>query len=192
MNFGASIHPPVAASAEWSVEASYPSIICDDYTAPAVNNKNTIYEFKFEDGNVVVSYGMMIRLCQEGHIFKMLLFGGNGFKSEKFSSNIGISTLQYYGITKAAFQALVLSLRTNNPSIAYTHKFMYESIGGFKTIDKHHIKRMKKKDDMKKKKEKSEVCPLPNDLHTTNRTTNRTTYSTTINLISEDEDDRPV
>jgi hypothetical protein len=182
MNFGASTNPPVASTPEWSVEASYPSIIWDDYTAPpAVNNKNTIYEFKFSDGNMVVSYGMMVRLCQEGHIFKTLVFGGNGFKKETLS-NIGIPTLQYYGITKKAFQALVLSLRTNNPTVAYKHKFIYESIGGFKTIDKHHIKRMKKK------KKKSEVCSSPNDLHTTNRTT----YRTTINLISEDEDESPV
>lgn len=183
MNFGASINLPVAGSPEWSVEASYPSVIWDDYpSAPPVNNKNTIYEFKFSEGNMIVSHGMMTRLCQEGHIFKMLLFGGNGFKSETFPPSN--TTLQYYGITKAAFQALVFSLRTNNPSIAYKHKFMYESIGGFKTIDKHHMKRMKKK----KKKEKSEVCAPPNDLHTTNRTTDRTT----INLISEDEDESPV
>ena len=145
MNVGASLNPPVAGSPEWSVEVSYPSIIWDDNTVPpaVVNNKNAIYEFKFSDGNMVVSYGMMIRLCQEGHIFKILLFGGNGFKTFSCDipgSNICISTLQYYGITKAAFQALVLSLRTNSPSIAYKHKLMYESIGGFKTIDKHHIK----------------------------------------------------
>lgn len=179
MNFGASINTPVTGSPEWSVEASYPSVIWDEYpSVPSVNNKNTIYEFKFSEGNMVVSHGMMTRLCQEGHIFKMLLFGGNGFKSETFSPSNTI--LQYYGITKAAFQALVLSIRTNDPSIAYKHKFMYESIGGFKTIDKHHMKRMKKK------KEKSGASP--NDLHTTNRST----YRTTISLISEDEDESPV
>jgi len=181
MNVGASINSPVVGNREWSVEASYPSIIWDDYIAPGViKNKNTIYDFKFSDGNIVVSYGMMTRLCQEGHIFKMLLFGGNGFKSETFSSSN--TTLQYYGITKAAFQALILSLRTNNPSVAYKYKLMYESIGGFKTIDKHHMKRQKKK------KEKSGVSPLSNKLHTTNRTT---TYRTTINLISEDEEESP-
>lgn len=187
MNFGAIPSSPI--SAEWSVESSYPSVAWDSPyntstgSVPFGIDKNTMYEFKFSDGNMVVSYGMMIRLCQEGHIFKRLLFGGNGFKSETFSSSN--TTLQYYGITKEAFQALVLSLRTNNPTIAYKHKFMYESIGGFKTIDKHHIKRMKKK------KEKTEVCSSSNDLHTTNRT-NRTTYRTTINLISEDEDESPV
>jgi len=37
MNFGASINPAVADSPEWSVEASYPSVICDDYpSAPRV------------------------------------------------------------------------------------------------------------------------------------------------------------
>jgi len=172
MNFGASVNLPAACSPESSVYASYASVVCDDYTASvAVNNKNTIYKFKFSDGNMVVSQGMMTRLCQEGHIFNMILFGENGFKSDIFPSSD--TTLQYYGITRAAFQALVLSLRTNNPSIAYKHKFMYESIGGFKTIDKYHMKRMKKKE------EKSEVCPS-NDLHTT--------YRTTINMISEDDE----
>tara|TARA_Y100000389_G_C17392566_1_gene480707 strand:+ start:641 stop:1168 length:528 start_codon:yes stop_codon:yes gene_type:complete len=175
MNFGgSSINIPVADTPEWSVESSYPSVTRD---SPLVN-KNSIYYFSFSDGNMAVSYGMMIRLCQEGHIFKMLLFGGNGFKKETLV-NVGIQTLQFYGITKEAFQALVLSLRTNNPTIAYKHKLMYESIGGFKTIDKHHIRRMKKK------KEKSKVCSPTND-H--NNTTNRTT----INLISEDEDENTV
>lgn len=178
MNFGASIDTPVAGSPEWSVEASYPSVLWHDH--PPVN-KNAIYEFKFLEGNIVISYGMMTRLCQEGHIFKMLMFGGNGFKSEAFLQSNSI--LQYYGITKTAFQALVLSIRTNDPSIAYKHKLMYESIGGFKTIDKHHMKLMKKK-----KEKKEEVCASPNDLHATNRTT----YRTTINLISEDEDESPV
>lgn len=175
---GSSIHVPVSGTPEWSVESSYPSVTWD---GPLVA-KNTIYEFSFSDGNIAVSYGMMIRLCQEGHIFKMLLFGGNGFKKETFV-NIGIRTLQFYGITKEAFQALVLSLRTNNPSIAYKHKLMYESIGGFKTIDKHHMKRMKKK------KNKSEVC---SPVSSPNNTTNITTYRTTISLISEDEDENPV
>tara|TARA_B110000285_G_C15044589_1_gene573611 strand:- start:111 stop:644 length:534 start_codon:yes stop_codon:yes gene_type:complete len=177
MNFGGSSKSiPVAVTPEWSVESSYPSVTF-------VNN-NTIYEFSFSDGNMAVSYGMMIRLCQEGHIFKMLLFGGNGFRKVERTPGGSIETLQLYGITKEAFQALVLSLRTNNPTIAYKHKFMYESIGGFKTIDKHHIKRMKNK------KENSVCSPVcsPNDLHKTNRNT----YRTTINLISEDEDENPV
>lgn len=172
MNFSASSRNIPVATREWSVESSYPSVTWDGV--------NPIYEFSFSDGNMAVSYGMMIRLCQEGHIFKMLLFGGNGFKKETLA-NI-IQTLQFYGITRRAFQALVFSLRTNNPTIAYKYRLMYESIGGFKTIDKHHIKRMKKK------KEKSELCsPVcsPNDLH---NTANRTT----INLISEDEDEHAI
>ena len=171
-----SINIPLTVTPEWSVDASYPSITCDN-TLPTINctNKNIIYEFNFSDGNMAVSYGMMIRLCQEGNIFKILLFGGNGFKRQTLSN--GISTLQYYGITKEGFQALVLSLRTNNPKIAYKHKLMYESIGGFKTIDKYHMKRMKKKE------KKSEVRSSPNDQNTINKTS----YRTIINLISEDE-----
>jgi protease II len=120
----------------------------------------------------------MTRLCQEGHIFKMLLFGGNGFRNEALP-NINIQTLQYYGITKQSFQALVFSLRTNNPNAAYKYRFVYESIGGFKTIDKHHIKRMKKK------KEKSQE--VNNSLNSSTRT-----YRTTINLLSDDEESSPV
>ena len=175
MNFSSSPNPNQVETPEWSVESSYPSI---HWETPHTSNKNIMYEFTFSDGNMVVSSGMMTRLCQEGHIFKMLLFGGNGFRNEALP-NINIQTLQYYGITKQSFQALVFSLRTNNPNAAYKYRFVYESIGGFKTIDKHHIKRMKKK------KEKSQE--VNNSLNSSTMT-----YRTTINLLSDDEESSPV
>ena len=193
MNFGAIPSPPVGVTAgsECSAESSYASVYpSSDFcylpppptprTSPTPSNKHTMYEFMFADGNVLVSSGMMTRLCQEGHIFKMLLFGGNGFSKLKTTPGMSIPILQYYGITKESFQAIVFSLRTNNAKIAYQYKLLYESIGGFKTIDKHHMNRMKKK----KKKKKETSCA---NAYTTPPP--RTTYRTTINLISDDEDD---
>ena len=180
MNIGAFPSSPIES--EHSVFASYPSII---YPI-----KNT-YEFAFSDGNVAISSGMMTRLCQEGHIFKLLVFGGNGFRD--ISNTTIIQTLQYYGITKRSFQALIFSLRTNNANVAYKYRLIYESICGFKTIDKHHMKRMNKK------KEKSNYSSCnsnnsneSNNSNNYNSSTTSTTYRTTINLISDDEDDLPV
>lgn len=183
MNFGAiPSSPAVGIGSMTSVEASYPSSAAawgSAQTSTTPVNKN-MYEFTFSDGKMLVSSGMMTRLCQEGHVFKMLLFGGSGF-SERESPNVNNQTLQYYGITKESFQALVFSLRTNNTNIAYKYKLLYESIGGFKTIDKHHMKRMQRKN-----KKETSCCEL-NSPHST------TTYKRTINLISdEDEEDSPV
>jgi len=153
MSFGSSLNNLISVTPEWSVEASYPSVSWDNSLPPV--KKEIIYEFTFADGNMTVSYGMMTRLCQEGHTLKLLLFGGNGFKRE--NDNV-FQTLQFYGISKEAFQALVFSLRTNNPVVAYKYKLMYESIGGFKFLDKYHMKRVKKK------KEKSDLSS--HNLHT--------------------------
>ena len=105
---------------EWSVSSSYPSFTVPlNYTPtpvptpipPLITTRtgNKMYEFVFPDGKMAVSSGMMTRLCQEGHIFKMLLFGGNGYSNEVI--DCPIHTLNYYGITKESFQALVFSFR---------------------------------------------------------------------------------
>lgn len=168
MNIGAFPSSPIES--EYSVHASYPSIIYP--------NK---YEFAFPDGNVAVSSGMMTRLCQEGHIFKLLVFGGNGFR--EVPNTTIIQTLQYYGITKRSFQALIFSLRTNNANVAYKYRLVYESIGGFKTIDKHHMKRNKEKE--KSKNEDSNSNNSNNS--SSNEFYSTPTYRTTINLISDEE-----
>jgi len=135
-----------------------------------------MYEFTFSDGSMTISSGMMTRLCQEGHIFKTLLFGGNGFSNIERIPGVSIQTLQYYGITKESFQALVFSLRTNNSHVAYKYKLLYESIGGFKTIDKYHMNRIKMK------KMKNYDC----------KSTCGTTSRTPINLDSDNEEYNPV
>lgn len=146
MHIGAT--PPTELQTEWSVASSCPSTFATSDESRKPNNflphrsKGT-FEFVFEDGNMVVSSGMMTRLCQEGHIFKLLLFGGEGFREENCS--LPIDKLKHYGITKQAFKALVFSLRTNNTRIAYKHRLSYESIGGFKTIDKYHRKRVEER-----------------------------------------------
>ncbi len=170
MQIGAT--PLFGLTSEYSVDTSYPPFTNHPSYGP-LESAPKKYEFVFSDGNMAVSRGMMTRLCQEGHIFKMLLFGGNGFRKEL--PGVSIQTLEYYGITKESFQALVLSLRTNNPSLAYKYKLLYESIGGFKTIDKYHMERMKERMKKKKKNKPDEEKE------------NKRPHRSTINLISDDE-----
>ena len=65
-----------------SVACSYPSVACSYASVPVGKEsfKRRKYEFVFFEGNMAISSGMMTRLCQEGHIFKMLIFGGDGFR----------------------------------------------------------------------------------------------------------------
>lgn len=176
----ASSYPSVASSCP-SVASSYPSLelapchvsnqyVSNQYVPVPAPRKKKIYEFAFSDGNMAVSEGMMTRLCQEGHIFKMLLFGGNGFADEPPA--LIIDKLQYYGITKRAFEALVFCLRTNNVCIAYEYKLLYESIGGFKMIDKYHRKCLERVYETKSPTSKRGV--------------------EVINLVSDDEERSPV
>lgn len=155
-NPSASVHGDVQA--ESSVRLSYPSVSFSDsmwspmavpprvlppvpVAGPARSKK--VYELAFTDGTVAVSCGMMTRLCQEGHIFKMLLFGGRGFRDEVVMNPI--EKLKRYGVTSRAFRALVFGLRTNDASAAYKYRLEYDAIGGFKNIDKYHMKRLRMK-----------------------------------------------
>ena len=133
------------------------------------NTRNKItFEFTFDKGNVLVSGGMMTRLCQEGHIFKKLVHGGDGFMEEVILGPIII--MQHYKISRRAFRSLIFSLRTNDPRCCYKYRLQYESIGGFKFVDKFHMKKIKENKKTTDKKTKK-------------------TGKTVINLISDDEDD---
>jgi|SaaInlV_125m_DNA_1040241.scaffolds.fasta_scaffold02859_4 hypothetical protein len=134
------------------------------------------YEFLFDDGNVVVHGGMMTRLCQEGHVFKMLISGGNGFRNEVITGPICI--LQHYHISKKAFSALVFSLRNDTPKSCHKYRLEYESIGGFKFLDKYHKRRVQR--NLEK------TTPLKN--HKT-KTIRPASHIEVINLISDDEEE---
>jgi hypothetical protein len=137
--------PRVASQTEWSVNSSYPSCAQDIQCLEKSQIENKTYEFLFENSKMVISQGMMTRLCQEGHIFKTLVFDQH---LEYFSkSGKLLDILFHFGVSKRAFQALVFSLRINDASVAYKYRFMYESIGGFKTIDKYHMFHKKKRDN---------------------------------------------
>ena len=102
-------------------------------------NKN-YYTFACRGRDVTVSRGIVIRLCQEGHIFRMLLLGGSGFRNENIN-NEKIPLLKNYNINSRVFSVLILALRINEPKLVYKYKFILESIGGFKFIDKYVKKR---------------------------------------------------
>ena len=144
-------------------------------TLPSSKRKEK-YEFHFDDGNVVVHGGMMTRLCQEGHVFKMLIFGGNGFRNEVIAGPI--ATLQNYHISKKAFSALVFSLRNDTPKSCHKYRLEYESIGGFKFLDKYHKRKVQRN--------LARTTPLPNDK---TKTSHRPASVEVINLISDDEEE---
>lgn len=112
-----------------------------DPSYPSVPPSNSFHEFVFHDGKMLVSDGMFTRLCQEGHIFRQLIFGGSGFRLEEYKIGDPIDKLAKYGITRKSFRALVFSLRNNDPKPAYKFRITFDGIGGFKTIDKYHRKR---------------------------------------------------
>lgn len=94
------------------------------------------YVFECIGRDVIVSRGMVIRLCQEGHVFRMLLLGGHGFRNENIN-NEKISFLKNYNILFPVFSALILALRINEPRMIYKYKISLESIGGFKFLDRY-------------------------------------------------------
>tara|TARA_X000000368_G_C22981808_1_gene690262 strand:- start:215 stop:721 length:507 start_codon:yes stop_codon:yes gene_type:complete len=151
----------------------------DQLYAPSVlpPRRKEKYEFTFDDGNVVVHGGMMTRLCQEGHIFKMLILGGNGFINEVITGPIG--TLQHYHISKKAFSALVFSLRNDTPKSCHKYRLQYESIGGFKFLDKYHKRMVQRK--------LGKTTPLNNDQ--TKQTRSASSKREVINLTSDDEEE---
>ena len=160
-------------NSEWSVAPSYPSMFSTNQApVPPLNDKKKTYNFVFDDGEMAVSYGMMVRLCQEGHIFKLLIFGGGNFKEEAENLINPIEKLKPYGITRKIFQRLVFGLRTNDAKPSYKYRFLYDSIGGFKHIDRYHMKIQKQKNKNKKK---------------TNTNSENVNTTPIISLISDDE-----
>ena len=120
--------------------------------------KNEYYTFECTGRDVNVSRGLVIRLCQEGHIFRMLLLGGHGFRNENINTE-KISFLKNYNIQSRVFSALIMALRINEPKLVYKYKFILESIGGFKFIDKY----VKKHKDMREQSTQSEPHPPTED-----------------------------
>jgi len=96
------------------------------------------YTLVCTDRDVLVSRGMLIRLCQEGHIFKMLLFGREGFREELQVEDEGrIELPTRYHIQGHVIAALLMSLRINEPALAYKHRHLLEAVGGFKFLDRY-------------------------------------------------------
>ena len=89
---------------------------------------------------MTASRGIVIRLCQEGHIFRYFLLGGHGFRNENVNAE-KVSFLKHYNIHSRVFSTLIIALRTNEPRLVYKYKIILESIGGFKFIDKYVKKR---------------------------------------------------
>lgn len=96
------------------------------------------YTIVCTDRDVLVSRGMLIRLCQEGHIFKMLLFGRAGFREELQVEDEGrIELPTRYHIQGHVIATLIMSLRINEPSLVYKHRHLLEAMGGFKFLDRY-------------------------------------------------------
>lgn len=90
------------------------------------------------DREVLVSRGMLIRLCQEGNIFKMLLFGRESFREELQVENEGrIELPARYHIQWHVIATLLMSLRINEPALVYKHRHLLEAVGGFKFLDRY-------------------------------------------------------
>lgn len=134
--------------------------------------------FSLVDGDVAVSRGMLIRLTQEGHIFKKLVMGGDGFRNEPEREKFDI--LRHYNIKRKPFAALVLSLRNNDPQIAYKYLHHYEAIGGFKTLDRYHRKRLQRREHKRELKDKTTLSILNN--------TPRVSMPITIDLTNDTDD----
>ena len=110
--------------------------------------------FQLHDGRVAVSAGMMTRLFQEGHIFKLLVCGGSGWAPQPVRQ---IIDLHAYCVTRRAFASLVFSLRNNDTRHVYKFRTQLDAIGGFKHIDKYHRKKMERKTKKTKPIPKPEV-----------------------------------
>ena len=137
------------------------------------------YTFECRGGDVSVSRGIVIRLCQEGHIFRMLMLGGHGFRDENNMNNEKISLLKNYNIHSRVFSVLILALRINEPKLVYKYKLILESIGGFKFIDKY----VKKRNSICICNQSNQTEPQPpteNNMQSFNRVV--------IDLISDDEE----
>ena len=133
------------------------------------------YTFECRGRDVTVSRGIVIRLCQEGHIFRMLLLGGYGFRNENMNEKI--SLLKNYNIHSRVFSLLVLALRINEPKLVYKYKLILESIGGFKFIDKY----VKKRNSICNQSNQTEPQPpTENNMQSFNRVV--------IDLVSDDEE----
>ena len=101
--------------------------------------ESQMYTFECADGIVMVARGMVRRLFQEGHIFKLLIHGGGGFRQEPDTPHIKI--FKTYDIKRKVLCALVFSLRNNNARCAYRFRLPLERVGGFKFIDRYHRRR---------------------------------------------------
>lgn len=135
------------------------------------------YTFECRGRDVTVSRGLVIRLCQEGHIFRMLLLGGHGFIDEDNIDNEKISLLKNYNIHSRVFSSLILALRINEPKMVYKYKLILESIGGFKFIDKY----VKKRNSICHASNQTEPQPpTENNMQSFNRVV--------LNVISDDEE----
>jgi len=111
-------------------------------STPVVRVNHQYTTFQLHDGRVAVSAGMMTRLFQEGHIFKLLVSGGSGWAPQPTRQ---IIDLHAYGVTRRAFASLVFSLRNNDTRHVYKFRTQLDAIGGFKHIDKYHRKKMERK-----------------------------------------------
>lgn len=93
------------------------------------------YTFECIGRDVTVSRDVVRRLCEEGHIFRSLLFGGGGFQWKTPVQGGRVALLKNYGIRPHVFGALVLALRTGEARVVYKYRFIVESIGGFAFLD---------------------------------------------------------
>ena len=94
-----------------------------------------IYEVECINGPVLVSRGMMVRICQEGHLLKRILFGRDDIDSDK---DIVVLTAISRHVTKQALTCLLHSIRMNCVYLVYEFRHELEAIGGFKCLDKYH------------------------------------------------------
>ena len=134
------------------------------------------YTFECIGRDVTVSRGIVIRLCQEGHIFRKLLLGGHGFRDENVNIE-KIALLKHYNIHSRVFSLLIIALRINEPNLVYKYKITLESIGGFKFIDKYV-------------KKHNSICDQSNQTESQPPTENNTQSfnRVVIDLISDDEE----
>lgn len=157
------------------IECMYHSPIMANRMSEMLNKE--YYTFECRGRDVTVSRGIVIRLCQEGHIFRMLLLGGSGFRNENNMNNEKISLLKNYNIHSRVFSVLILALRINEPKLVYKYKLILESIGGFKFIDKY----VKKRNSICNQSNQTEPQPpTENNMQSFNRVV--------IDLISDDEE----
>lgn len=102
-------------------------------TSSAGTFDRAFYHIYCQDGCVAISRGMMVRLCQEGHVFGHIL--------AECCVSADAYTLSHLNVKQKHLTTLVMAARLNSP-VLITNRAEHgtlqavERLGGFKFVDR--------------------------------------------------------